>query len=73
MPLDFARAAALFMGSEQELASALGIPIGDVRAFRNDPSRVPPSIIMKLGNVLVERGRGMQRVGELFLGHDPQP
>ena len=70
MPLDFARAAALFMGSEQELATALGVPLGDVRSYRNDPRRVPEAILAKLGTVLIERGKGMQRVGELFLDQD---
>jgi hypothetical protein len=67
MPLDFGRAAGLFMGSEQELAMALGIPLGDLRSYRTDPSRVPPAITEKMGAVLVERGKGMQRVGEIFL------
>ena len=48
----------------------MGIPLGDLRAYRNDPSRVPPVITEKLGAVLVERGKGMQRVGELFLEPD---
>ena len=30
MPLDFARGAALFMGSEAELAKALGVEVADV-------------------------------------------
>jgi hypothetical protein len=67
MPLDFARAAALFMASEQELAMALGIPVGDLRAYRNDPNRVPPAVLHKLAQVLLERGKGMQRVGELLV------
>jgi hypothetical protein len=67
MALDFARAAALFMASEQELALALGIPVGDLRAYRNDPGRAPPAVLQKLAQVLLERGKGMQRVGELLL------
>lgn len=67
MTLDFRRAAALFMASEQELATALGIPVGDVRAYRHDPARTPPVVLEKLARVLLERGRGMQRVGELLL------
>lgn len=67
MALDFSRATALFMASEPELAAALGIPVGDLRAYRNQPERVPPAVLTKMGNVLVERGRGMQRVGELLL------
>lgn len=67
MALDFAKAAALFMASEQELAMALGIPAGDLRAYRNDPRRAPPAVLHKLAQVLLERGQGMQRVGELLL------
>lgn len=67
MGLDFAKATALFMASERELAMALGIPVGDLRAYRNDPTRVPPAVLHKLAEVLLERGRGMQRVGELLL------
>jgi len=67
MGLDFAKAAALFMASEQELAMALGIPLGDLRAYRNDPGRAPPAVLHKLAQVLLERGQGMRRVGELLL------
>ncbi len=67
MPLDFERGVALFMASEQELALALGIPIGDLRAYRNNPTRAPATVIATLGNVLVERGKGMLRVGEMLL------
>ena len=67
MPLDFQSAAALFMGSEQELARALGISIADLRASRTNPVRVPPELVRKLGKVLVERGAGMRRVGEMLL------
>jgi hypothetical protein len=66
VPLDFARAAALFMASEQELAAALGIQIGDLRQYRTNPQRTPPEVLARLGKVLVERGKGMQRVGELL-------
>ena len=69
MPLDFSRAVALFMGTEQELARALGISLGDLRSYRTDPHRIPSGVVEKLGHVLIERGRGMQRVGEL-LAHD---
>ena len=65
--LDFARAVDLFMASEQELALALGIPVGDLRAYRNNPNRVPPSVMAKMGRVLVERSKGMQRVGEMLI------
>lgn len=67
MALDFRRAAGLFMASEQELAMALDIPVGDLRAYRNDPDRAPPALLHKLAQVLLERGQGMQRVGELLL------
>lgn len=66
MPLDFERAAALFLSSEQELAAALGISLGDLRAYRNNPARVPPEIVTKIGTVLVERAQGMKRVGEML-------
>jgi hypothetical protein len=46
---------------------ALGIPVGDLRAYRNDPNRVPPAVLHKLAQVLLERGKGMQRVGELLV------
>lgn len=65
--LDFTRAVALFMASEQELAMALGIPVGDLRAYRNDPSRVPPTVLARFGKVLMERGKGMHRVGEMLI------
>lgn len=67
MPLDFQSAAALFMGTEQELARALGISIADLRAARTNPTRVPREVLQNLGKVLVERGSGMRRVGEMLL------
>jgi hypothetical protein len=67
MPLDFGRAVQLFMGSEEELAHALGISIADLRASRTSPDRVPKALLRKLGDVLVERGKGMARVGEMLL------
>jgi hypothetical protein len=66
MALDFARAAALFMGTEQELSMALGIDIGDLRQFRTNPERAPAPLLAQLGRVLIERGKGMQRVGEML-------
>jgi hypothetical protein len=66
MPLDFARAAQLFMGTEEELARALGIGVADLRAARTNPGRVQQSLLRKLGDVLVERGQGMTRVGEML-------
>jgi hypothetical protein len=70
MALDFARATALFMGTEQELALALGVPVGDLRQYRTQPQRVPAEVLARLGRVLIERGQGMQRVGELLAADD---
>jgi hypothetical protein len=67
MALDFARAADLFMGSEQELARALELPIADLRAARTAPQRVSRELMAKMGRVLQERGAGMKRVGEMLL------
>ncbi len=67
MPLDFARAAALFMGTEEELARALGLPVADLRAARTTPARVRDELLARMGRVLVERGAGMKRVGEMLL------
>lgn len=67
MPLDFARAAALFMGTEEELAGALAISVADVRAVRQTPSQASPELLARMGEVLVERGNGMKRVGEMLL------
>ncbi len=67
MALDFKRASDLFLGSEKELALALGVPVGDLRDFRQNPERAPDAVLQKLGRVLVERGNGMRRVGELLL------
>ena len=68
MPLDFRSAADLFVSTEQELATALGITVADVRSYRQIPQSVPPEVIDKLGQILQERGRGMIRVGELLRG-----
>ena len=66
MALDFERAVMLFMASEQELAMALGISVADLRQYRTNPQRAPRDLLTKLGKVLQERGRGMQRVGEML-------
>ncbi len=66
--LDFRRATDLFLGTERELALALGVSEGDVRKYRNDPGRAPRELLDRLANVLIERGRGMVRVGELLRG-----
>jgi hypothetical protein len=66
MPLDFSSAARLFMGSEEELAKALQISIADLRSHRTNPARVPKALLSQLGSVLVERGSGMVRVGQML-------
>lgn len=66
MPLDFASAARLFMGTEEELARALGVAIADLRAMRTTPAQATPELVQKLGRILVERGTGMVRVGEML-------
>ncbi|HEX6132903.1 MAG TPA: hypothetical protein VFZ24_02895 [Longimicrobiales bacterium] len=72
MPLDFASAARLFMGTEEELAAALGIPIADLRDARTNPQRVTPDVLRRFGRLLEERGRGMIRVGEMLLEDNPE-
>ncbi|CAN5629765.1 hypothetical protein BH23GEM9_BH23GEM9_05370 [soil metagenome] len=66
MPLDFASAAQLFMGTEDELARALGLAVADLRALRTTPQQATPELLARMGGVLVERGRGMARVGEML-------
>jgi hypothetical protein len=66
MPLDFARAAQLFMGTEIELAAGLGISVADVRASRTNPDRVPAALLVRFGRLLEERGQGMARVGQML-------
>lgn len=65
--LDFKRATDLFLGTDRELGMALGIPGEQLREYRNRPDCVPAHVLEKLGKVLVERGRGMTRVGEMLL------
>lgn len=67
MPLDFSRAAALFMGTEEELARALGISVADLRSARTTPARAPDELLTNMGKVLMERGAGMKRVGEMLV------
>jgi hypothetical protein len=67
MALDFTKAGALFLGTEQELAQALGIEVGDLRQYRANPQRAPAALMARLGRVLAERGAGMKRVGEMLL------
>lgn len=64
--LDFKRATDLFMGTEEELALALGIGVEEVRRFRRVPQEAPRDLLARLGRALVERGRGMARVGEML-------
>lgn len=66
MPLDFRSATDLFLSTEDELAMALDVPVADVRSYRQKPGSTPPDVLQKLAQVLVERGRGMVRVGELL-------
>lgn len=64
--LDFRRAADLFISSERELGAALGITPSDVARYRRQPESTPPDVLARFGTVLVERGRGMARVGEML-------
>jgi hypothetical protein len=65
--LDFKRATDLFMGTEDELALAVGTTVEELRRHRAAAGgRVPDELLSRLGRVLVERGRGMMRVGELL-------
>ncbi|MFW6079750.1 MAG: hypothetical protein ACODAE_09020 [Gemmatimonadota bacterium] len=65
--LDFRRATDLFLGSTDELARALGTDVDRVERYRERPSEVPPELLGRLGEVLIERGRGMTRVGEMLV------
>ena len=67
--LDFRRATDLFLGTGDELARALGIDADRVERYRKRPGDAPPDVLARLGDVLVERGRAMMRVGEM-LGED---
>jgi hypothetical protein len=72
VPLDFTSASNLFTGTEDELARALDISIADLRAHRTQPQLVPSDLLVRMGRVLIERGRGMTRVGEMILeDHEP--
>jgi hypothetical protein len=66
MPLDFASATRLFMGTEDELARALEIDVADLRSMRTTPAQATPQVLQRMGSVLLERGRGMVRVGEML-------
>jgi hypothetical protein len=54
------------MASERELALALGITVADLRELRTHPGRASPELLARLGQVLIERGQGMKRVGEML-------
>jgi hypothetical protein len=71
MPLDFARAAQLFTGTEEELARALDMAVADLRSLRTNPLRASPQQLAHLGRILVERGTGMARVGEMLQEDNP--
>jgi hypothetical protein len=45
---------------------ALGVAVADVRELRANPRRASAELLTRLGKVLVERGNGMRRVGELL-------
>ncbi|HKJ92125.1 MAG TPA: hypothetical protein VJ957_03100 [Longimicrobiales bacterium] len=66
MPLDFKRATDLFLGREDELALALGIEPDTLTDYRRQPAKAPTDLVSRLADVLMERGRGMMRVGELL-------
>lgn len=66
MALDFAHAAQLFMGTEEELAAGLGLSIADLRAARAQPQSATRGLLSRLGQLLEERGRGMARVGQML-------
>jgi hypothetical protein len=71
--LDFTRASELFLGSEKELALALGMTVADLRELRTHPRRASDDVMAQLGQILVERGKGMARVGEILLRDDDTP
>jgi hypothetical protein len=66
MPLDFKRGTDLFLGRKNELAMALGLDAEALEAYRRQPATTPPGLMDRLARVLIERGRGMIRVGELL-------
>lgn len=66
MSLDFKRGTDLFLGRKRELALALGLEPDVLEEYRRQPATVPADLLSRLAEVLVERGRGMVRVGELL-------
>lgn len=73
MPLDFKRGTDLFLGRKNELAMALGIEPEALEGYRRQPATVPTDLMSRLAQVLMERGRGMVRVGELLAGSGTGP
>ena len=67
--LDFKRASDLFLGTEHELALALGISADQLRRYRRDPEAELDDVLDRLATTLIDRGRGMVRVGELLRAH----
>lgn len=65
--LDFKRCTDLFLGSEGELARALGMDTKDLRRLREEPALASSEVLGKLGTILEERGRGMIRVGQMLV------
>lgn len=65
--LDFRSAAALFMGTQRELAMALRVSADEVARYRASPGDAPDALLEAMGRALVERGHGMARVGEMLL------
>lgn len=66
MSIDFKRAASLFVSSEQELAQALGLNVEEVRRYIQAPGSASDDLMERLAALLVERGQGMARVGEMI-------
>jgi hypothetical protein len=60
-------------GLEQELALALGMTVADLREFRTNPKRANDDVMVRLAQVLIERGDAMKRVGDLLLDDGPRP
>ena len=66
MALDFKRCTDLFLGSERELALALGVSPEEVRRLRGAPRSADPARLARLADVLEERGRAMLRVADML-------
>ncbi|HUH12848.1 MAG TPA: hypothetical protein VMK65_07045 [Longimicrobiales bacterium] len=66
MALDFKRCTDLFLGTERELALALGASPEEVRRLRGAPQAADDTRLTRLADVLEERGRAMLRVAEML-------